>query len=190
MEHLVQFIWPEGWAIRKVHWAVLAVRQHSVPEFSANHGATPAEIRQLVDAIDQLSSALGHYILDASASPEPWQPAPHIPRAVRAALIPPPRMEYYNARRILELSAAGQREELLYACPCEYCGEILEISYGYAADICRKKKLSRYSPPRYCWTCNKERRRVAPLAAPLGEQHDNANVAKAAQPGAQPEKTA
>jgi len=189
MEHL-SFSWPRGWSLRNIHWAVLAVRQHGVPDFSANHQMTPAEVRQLVDTVDRLSEMAGQYIFDTGTVPEPWQPAPHIPRAVLAALLPPPPMDYHNAKTILARAAAGQGQELLYARPCRRCGDIIEVSYKFAASVCRRRKLTRYNPPSRCWLCaQEEKQEQQHLRAPVGEQHDNAAVV-AAQPGAQPEDPA
>jgi hypothetical protein len=188
MEHL-QFCWPKGWRIRDIHWAVLAVRQHGVPDFSAGHQMTPAEVRQLVDIVDQLSEMAGQYIFDASTAPEPWQPAPHIPRAILAALLPPPPMDFQNAKTIIARTEAGQGEELLYARACRTCGDIIEVSYKFAARICKKHKLARYTPPSLCWVCAQEEKQRR-LQAPVGEQHDNAAKVTAAQPGTQPEKSA
>lgn len=166
---MTQLSWPKGWSVQTFHDALLAVRQHRVPDFSADVGLKPETIRKLVSEMEELSSRLGHYLFDTHVKKEEWQPAPHVPRIVMESIEKVFVKDFSNPERILQLSAAGQDNELLLTRACRDCGDVIAITIGTAAAAVRKFGLEKgkYAPPWRCRACKEKKRRSNGLRAPI-----------------------
>lgn len=175
--------WPEGWSIQSFHLALLAVRQHRVPDFSADVGLPPKSVRQIVAEIEELSKKSGFYLFDSRAKPEPWQPAPHIPRVVLEAIEKIYVRDYTNPERILKLDAEGQGPELLLTRACKGCNDIIVVTIGMAAASIKRFNLQgeKYSPPVYCLACKKRIRRST-LHASVGARVESKKAAEPTTP--------
>lgn len=171
--------WPQGWNVQTFHTALLAVRQHRVPDFSADVELSPKSVRQVIKEVEELSEKCGHYLFDTHIKPEAWQPTPYIPRAVMESIEKVYVREYSNPTRILALSDAGQDKELLLTRACRDCGDIIVVTVGMAAQAVKKFNLQKgkYRPPWRCRVC-KERKRRGPLRVSVGAQHANGEVLK------------
>lgn len=167
-----QFSWPKGWSVQTFHDALLAVRQHRVPDFSADVGLKPDTIRAVVTEMDEQSEQLGHYLFDTHIRPEAWQPAPHIPRMAMESIEKVYVKDFSNPERILKLSAAGQDSELLLTRACRDCGDVIAITIGTAAAAVRKFGLEggKYQPPWRCRACKEKKRRSSGFRMPVGAQ--------------------
>jgi hypothetical protein len=172
--------WPKGWTTHTFHLALLAVRQHRVPDFSADVGLSPKSVRQVVTEVEELSEKYGQYLFDHHVKPEAWQPAPHIPRAVLENVEKIYVRDYSDPARILQLEAAGQGDELLLTRACRDCQDIIVVTVKMAAAAVKKFNLQggKYRPPWRCRTC-KDKKRKKPLRVSVGEQ---AAIKKAAEP--------
>lgn len=164
--------WPVGWSVQTFHMALLAVRQHRVPDFSADVGLSPTSVRSVVKEVEDLSEKSGRYIFDHHHRPEPWQPSPHIPQAIRENMEKVYVRDYSSPERILQLSEAGQDNELLITRPCRDCGDIIVITIGMAAAAVRKFNLKegKYRPPWRCRTCKEAKRTGGGLRVSVGAQ--------------------
>lgn len=162
--------WPQGWSVQTFHMALLAVRQDRVPDFSADVELSPKSVRQVVSEVEEMSAKAGRYIFDHHVSPESWQPAPHIPQAVQENIEKVYVRDYTNSERILQLSEAGQDEELLLTRACRDCGDVIAITIGMAAAAIRRFDLQgqKYRPPWRCRLCKESKRKSAPLRVSVG----------------------
>lgn len=153
--------WPQGWSVQTFHMALLAERQHRVPDFAADVKLSPKSVRSVVREVEELSAKAGRYIFDHHVRPESWQPAPYIPRAVLENVEKIYVREYTNPERILQLSDAGQDEELLLTRACRDCGDVITVTIGMAAQAVRKFNLQggKYRPPWRCRLCKDAKRR-------------------------------
>jgi hypothetical protein len=169
--------WPLGWSVQTFHMAVLAARQHRIPDFSADVSLSPKSVRAVVQEVEELSEKSGRYIFDTHVSPEPWQPAPHIPRVVRESMEKVYVREYSSPERILQLSDAGQDEELLLTRACRDCGDIIVVTVGMAAQAIRKFNLQggKYRPPWRCRVCKDRKRKGTGLRVSVGAQQSYKN---------------
>jgi hypothetical protein len=167
--------WPSGWSVQTFHMAVLAERQHRIPDFSADVGLSPKSVRAVVAEVEELSAKMGRYLFDHHVKPEAWQPAPHIPRSVQESVERVYVREYFSPTRILQLSDAGQDEELLLTRACCDCGDMVVITIGLAAAAVRKHRLHKggrkYWPSRRCLLCrDKYNQQQQDLRASVGAQ--------------------
>jgi hypothetical protein len=163
--------------------ALLAVRQHRVPDFSADVGLSPAEIRAIIAEVEELSAEQGHYLFDHHARPEPWQPAPHIPRAVQENTEKTYVQDFSNPARILQLMEAGQGDELLLTRACRDCQDVITVTVRMAAAAVKKFKLQgdKYCPPGRCRTCKEKRRRKG-LRVSVGARTEHKKAAEPTTP--------
>jgi hypothetical protein len=177
--------WPKGWTLQTFHLALLAVRQHRVPDFSADVGLSPKSVRQVVDEVEELSEKYGQYLFDHHVKPESWKPAPHIPRAVLENVEKYYVKDYSNPTRIIQLMEMGQGDELLLTRACGDCNDIIVVTVkmAYAAVMKYKLQDGRYTPPGRCRIC-KEKRRKGNRRASVGAQ---IHAKRAAEP-TDPEK--
>lgn len=164
--------WPQGWTVQTFHMALLALRQHRIPDFSADVGLSPKSVRQVVGEVEEMSAKAGKYIFDTHTSPEPWQPAPYVPRCVMENVEKIYVREYTNPDRILALSEAGQDNELLLTRACRDCGDIITVTIGMAAAAVRRFNLQggKYRPPWRCRLCKESKRRGTGLRVSVGAQ--------------------
>jgi hypothetical protein len=164
--------WPQGWSVQTFHMALLAVRQHRVPDFSADVSLSPKSVRSVVAEVEEMSAKAGRYIFDHHVNPEAWQPAPHIPRAVQENMEKVYVREYSSPDRILALSEAGQDNELLLTRACRDCGDVITVTIGMAAAAVRKFNLQKgkYRPPWRCRTCKEAKRKGSGLRVSVGAQ--------------------
>lgn len=164
--------WPAGWTVQTFNLALLASRQHRLPDFCADVELSPKSVRQVLKEVEELSEKCGHYLFDVHIKPEPWQQAPHIPRCVMESIEKVYVREYSNPERILALSDAGQDKELLLTRGCRDCGDIIVVTVGMAATAVRKFNLQKgkYRPPWRCRVCKDKKRKGQPLRVSVGEQ--------------------
>lgn len=162
--------WPLGWSVQTFHMAILAARQHRVPDFSADVSLSPKSVRAIVVEVEEMSAKAGRYIFDHHVHPEAWKAAPHIPRAVQENMEKVYVREYSNPTRILQLSEAGQDNELLLTRACRDCSDIVTVTIGMAAQAIRKFNLQEgtYRPPWRCRTCKEAKRRGGGLRVSVG----------------------
>lgn len=171
--------WPQGWSVQTFHMALLAARQHRIPDFSADVELAPKSVRSVVKEVEEMSVKAGRYIFDTHTNPEPWQPAPYVPRCVLESVEKIYVREYSNPDRILQLSDAGQDKELLLTRACRDCSDIIVVTVGMAAQAVRKFDLKgkKYRPPWRCRTC-KDKKRKGPMRVSVGAQHANSKALK------------
>lgn len=162
--------WPQGWSVQTFHMALLAVRQNRVPDFSADVELSPKSVRQVVTEVEEMSAKAGRYIFDHHVTPEPWQPAPHIPLAVSENIEKVYVRDFTSPERILQLSEAGQDKELLITRACRDCGDVIVVTVGMAAAAVRRFNLQgqKYRPPWRCRLCKESKRKGTPLRVSVG----------------------
>ena len=181
----MKLTWPVGWNIQTFHMAMLAERQHRLPDFCADVAQKVKFVRTVIGEVEALSERLGHYIFDHHAKPEAWQPAPYTPRAARESLEKVYVRDFRNPARIKQLMSEGHGAELLLTRACVDCDDMIVVTVETAAQAIEKFNLDRYTPPGRCYPCKRarqKRRSQGPLRVPVREHVKQGSADPPAKP--------